>query len=405
MEFTRSESKALGLSGEIDNFIGYLPSKASHLISSSNSTADALRVVGQNNDIGLRETLQEIGIAGAVISYTSATLAMKHGYLVGFDQLRTDPVRTGNLLSYASLIWQNRSEDFNADALADKAVFTGENAIEASRALLACHSELSLRFGYFAVVQVPGIGGATLRALLFRTRDDGPFTAEIQRNFKLTLPLIIHIAETEMQTAAESRHMERLETLLDRVSLAIFMLDGQGKPHYCNAAARAMLLDKTMMRLSPEGTVRGATLATTRSLQEAIKAAVASGEDRTEIAVRLEGPDGWLLGFVVTASHSLDGSRSAMLLVNPQRSGDASGAMLEALGLLRSEQRFLTQFLEAKSLSEAAQRSGLSDETAKTYLKRIRAKLGVHRQMELARLIYGLIPPLRADEKIAKSAN
>ena len=75
---------------------------------------------------------------------------------------------------------------------------------------------------------------------------------------------------------------------------------------------------------------------------------------------------------------------------------DAPSSLLEALGLLPSEQRFLGQFLKSSSLGNAAEGCGLSEETARTYLKRVRAKLGVHRQMELAGLISGLVLPLRA---------
>ena len=88
-------------------------------------------------------------------------------------------------------------------------------------------------------------------------------------------------------------------------------------------------------------------------------------------------------------------SRCAMVLVHAPQTAEAPATLLEALGLLPSEQRFLSSFLRASSLNAAAEDSGLSEETARTYLKRVRAKLGVHRQMELAQLIYGLVPPLR----------
>ncbi|WP_375427458.1 ATP-binding cassette domain-containing protein [uncultured Sphingomonas sp.] len=56
-------------------------------------------------------------------------------------------------------------------------------------------------------------------------------------------------------------------------------------------------------------------------------------------------------------------------------------------------QRFLAVFMRSSSLVEAAKRCGLSDETARTYLKRVRAKLGAPRQMDLARSVHGLLAP------------
>ena len=81
--------------------------------------------------------------------------------------------------------------------------------------------------------------------------------------------------------------------------------------------------------------------------------------------------------------------------------GRAPTSLLEALGLLPSEQRFLGHFLKSSSLCNAAEGCGLSEETARTYLKRVRAKLGVHRQMELAGLISGLVLPLHAADSPA----
>ena len=86
-----------------------------------------------------------------------------------------------------------------------------------------------------------------------------------------------------------------------------------------------------------------------------------------------------------------------LILMGPGKV-DAPTSLLEALGLLPSEQRFLGQFLKSSSLGNAAEGCGLSEETARTYLKRVRAKLGVHRQMELAGLISGLVLPLHAGD-------
>jgi hypothetical protein len=89
-----------------------------------------------------------------------------------------------------------------------------------------------------------------------------------------------------------------------------------------------------------------------------------------------------------------EGTRCALLFVLAPGKMDAPTQLLEALGLLPSEQRFLGHFLKSSSLCDAALDCGLSEETARTYLKRVRAKLGVHRQMELAGLISGLVLPL-----------
>jgi DNA-directed RNA polymerase specialized sigma24 family protein len=90
-----------------------------------------------------------------------------------------------------------------------------------------------------------------------------------------------------------------------------------------------------------------------------------------------------------------------MLIVLAPGKMAAPTQLLEALGLLPSEQRFLGHFLKSSSLCNAAVDCGLSEETARTYLKRVRAKLGVHRQMELAGLISGLVLPIHATASAA----
>jgi hypothetical protein len=94
-------------------------------------------------------------------------------------------------------------------------------------------------------------------------------------------------------------------------------------------------------------------------------------------------------------------TQCAMLIVLAPGKMAAPTQLLEALGLLPSEQRFLGHFLKSSSLCNAAVDCGLSEETARTYLKRVRAKLGVHRQMELAGLISGLVLPIHATASAA----
>jgi DNA-binding CsgD family transcriptional regulator len=109
------------------------------------------------------------------------------------------------------------------------------------------------------------------------------------------------------------------------------------------------------------------------------------------------------LAYVISAGSRRGDSmtRCAMVIIMGPGKVDAPASLLEALGLLPSEQRFLVHFLKSNSLGNAAEGCGLSEETARTYLKRVRAKLGVRRQMELAGLISGLVLPQNAADSPA----
>jgi DNA-directed RNA polymerase specialized sigma24 family protein len=167
-----------------------------------------------------------------------------------------------------------------------------------------------------------------------------------------------------------------------------------------NSAARAMLEERKWLIRLADGSISSTNAKQSKQLRESIRiAATADASASTENVYRLDSSTGdFRLAYVVSAmSRSGDtATRGALLIVLAPGKMDAPTPLLEALGLLPSEQRFLGHFLKSSSLGNAAVDSGLSEETARTYLKRVRAKLGVHRQMELAGLISGLVLPLHA---------
>ena len=152
-----------------------------------------------------------------------------------------------------------------------------------------------------------------------------------------------------------------------------------------------------------DGAIIAANPPQAKQLRESIRRA-ATADAPVEDVFRLDCRNGdWRLVYVISAKSRAGGvsGRCAMMIIMGPGKVDAPRSLLEALGLLPSEQRFLGHFLRSSSLGNAAEGCGLSEETARTYLKRVRAKLGVHRQMELAGLISGLVLPLHAADGIA----
>ncbi len=351
-----------------------------------------------SSDLGWRTYLKNLGIEAAIVSYvTAAPVAGRHAYLIGFDEARESAPLADALIAYAEYAWK---------ACRDGDVFTFRirtgpvcEAAEPHGISPESISSVALaRFDHVAAIRTT-IGGAIFSILLFRTPDAGAFTPACKRVLSDVLPVLARSAAGDVAAARNERHAKLLETMFDRVSLATFLVDATGRPLFCNAAASTMLSARTPLSRSADGTIVCSTTTGTRDLRAAIRsAATAMDPDQTEIVLRLDTRLGECrLAFVVPAvSRSGDTlSRCAMVLVHAPHAAAAPATVLEALGLLPSEQRFLSNFLRASSLNEAAEETGLSEETARTYLKRVRAKLGVHRQMELAQLIYGLVPPLR----------
>jgi len=216
----------------------------------------------------------------------------------------------------------------------------------------------------------------------------------------LTPPPFPESAPGGAQQPRQSQRSAMLEAMFDRVSLSMTMLTADAQPLFMNSAAKAMLDERKWLIRSADGSIASVNSRQSKQLRESIRqAATTDSGGMTENVLRLDCNNGeWRLAYVVSAiSRSGETTnRCALLIVLAPGKMDAPTQMLEALGLLPSEQRFLGHFLKSSSLGNAAVDCGLSEETARTYLKRVRAKLGVHRQMELAGLISGLVLPIHS---------
>jgi DNA-binding NarL/FixJ family response regulator len=112
-------------------------------------------------------------------------------------------------------------------------------------------------------------------------------------------------------------------------------------------------------------------------------------------------PDGQLISALVR-SLSASGSTSEppAVVVYLSSSSISTAKTLQPsivarlLGLTMSEARVATLLAQGLSLSEAASQLQLTDNSARTYMKRILSKTGVNRQTELVQLILQSVAPL-----------
>ena len=70
--------------------------------------------------------------------------------------------------------------------------------------------------------------------------------------------------------------------------------------------------------------------------------------------------------------------------------------VLQSFGLTLAERRLAMLLLAGKSLQDAADEANLTISTARSYLKRIFAKTGIHRQSQLVSLYHRMIPSVQA---------
>ena len=347
-----------------------------------------------------RDYLAQFDIASAMLTVTLAGPgSQRHAFLIGFDQVRGDPDATRRLLAMMDDVWVRIGEQPVHHFQFSGAIFgspaTPGDATEADfDAALHCGIAIQMKRE-----------GKAIRALFFRQDGSAPFGDRDAASLQLIAPLLAESATGVAQLAHQSQRSAMLEGMFDRVSMAMALLSAEGQPLFLNSAATGLVDQRKWLIRAADGAIIAANPAQAKQLRDSIRrAATATANAPVEDVFRLDCRDGeWRLAYVISAkSRTGDGmTRCAMVIIMGPGKVDAPTSLLEALGLLPSEQRFLGHFLKSSSLCNAAEGCGLSEETARTYLKRVRAKLGVHRQMELAGLISGLVLPLHAADSPA----
>ncbi|KTE14964.1 helix-turn-helix transcriptional regulator [Sphingopyxis sp. H115] len=341
--------------------------------------------------------LAQFDVMSAILTVSvSGAGQQRHAFLIGFDQVRGDAAATRRLLTMMEEVWARIGEQPAHPFQFSAALFgTGSGPVDAGTDG-PFHNGLAIQLKR---------EGKAVRALFFRHAGGASFSDADAASLQSIAPLLAESATGVAQLAQQSQRSAMLEGMFDRVSLATALLSADAQPLFLNSAAAGLVEQRKWLIRAADGAIVAANPGQAKQLRESIRrAATAASDAPVEDVFRLDCRDGeWRLAYVISAkSRTGDGTtRCAMMIIMGPGKVDAPTSLLEALGLLPSEQRFLGHFLKSSSLCNAAEGCGLSEETARTYLKRVRAKLGVHRQMELAGLISGLVLPLNAADSPA----
>lgn len=241
--------------------------------------------------------------------------------------------------------------------------------------------------------------GSIANVTLLRSSDAGAFRAnEVERFGTISRHLLraMRIA-TRLGTIAERR--EITEQALDRLSCGIMLLDSDNRLLYCNAAA------ETMLRRSDRLTLRNGRLAainpSERGKLEALLHRFKNGDDYPV-------PAGITLSHEPACPLKVTASRFSIhrgLPASPERATllmivdpsvittwqDIAGILHERYRFTAAESRLAQTLLDGCSIRQAAERNGITYNTARGYLKVLFHKTGTRRQAELvARLIRDL---------------
>ena len=194
----------------------------------------------------------------------------------------------------------------------------------------------------------------------------------------------------------EETELQALIDTLDRLTICTLILSGAGQILRANSAARR-LLDAREVALSKDGHLELTYRAANSQLQTLIAKALATSRDTNAQAfvevMRLENATNQHIGVLVrslqpTGLHAHDSAPAVVVYF----AGNGHAQPIERLvtqlfDLTPSEAHLATLLATGSSLSEAAEKLDLTENTVRTYCKTILNKVGVRRQTELVRLI------------------
>jgi|GEM_PF-3101408 len=182
------------------------------------------------------------------------------------------------------------------------------------------------------------------------------------------------------------------EIILRSLSFGFAVADAQGVLGYLTDSSRNWLSSNEELHIL-NGRITAKTRPNQTLIQDALVTAT-TGAGKTSV-VQLEGVEGPLKTIVVLPINEVP--RLALIVFGQEDAEDSNlrELLLETLGLTPAERRLAQQLLGGKSLAAAAKASNLTISTARSYLKAIFAKTGIHRQSELITLYHSLLPPIK----------
>jgi hypothetical protein len=234
--------------------------------------------------------------------------------------------------------------------------------------------------------------------------EDSPVGDEVRARMRLLAPHICRTVAIGKILDFHQTEAVMLSGAIDRIAAGIFFVRSMGEVVYTNAAARALLDKKNIVR-EVDGILtvldRAAEPAFHRALSEA-----ASGDDLRSgpgFAIALSGRDdsrfvAHVLSLAVGERQDVGNKLDAVAAVFLHQADLPTPTLFEAVAhhfkLLPSELRVLFAIVEVGGVPEAAKVLGISEETVRTHLKHVFAKTGTNRQADLVKLIAGYANPL-----------
>jgi DNA-binding CsgD family transcriptional regulator/PAS domain-containing protein len=241
--------------------------------------------------------------------------------------------------------------------------------------------------------------------LLLRDATMPPFTLRDCEKLQVLVPHLARALRLQRELDTISFEKEVGFGALDSMALAVVIADENGGIQFANAMARRLLERRD--GLSTDGKTLEGTSESGASLVQHVRAAIdtPAGSSAPGRAFRLSRSRAAEPYLVVVSSMGAPASqlswkprdaRLAVLFIrDPEHPQESRVELLQRLyGLTGSEARLSDRIALGMTLKSGAEALGLTEASAREYIKRVFRKTGVHSQPDLVRKVLSLPPGL-----------
>jgi DNA-binding CsgD family transcriptional regulator/PAS domain-containing protein len=242
-----------------------------------------------------------------------------------------------------------------------------------------------------------------------RSHQQGPFRSTEVELLRLLFPHLQRAMQFHKRMSVLQGHYRASLDALDRLPSGVILIDDKGRMLEANVAAKEILSQNDGLTIEKEG-LAASTSNQTRELRSTIAAAAFSIREKGFSAggslaiVRPSGKRPFVLVIMPASVQAFppDARRAAAIVfvTDPEAKVEMTPEALARLyGLTGAESRLVEQLMQGESLVHAAERLGISHNTARTHLQRIYQKTETSHQGQLLKLLVSGITccqPLKA---------
>lgn len=229
-----------------------------------------------------------------------------------------------------------------------------------------------------------------------RPKSVGAFTKDERRAVAEILPHIQKAARLHLKLVRANEGDRLMREAWDRVGHPVILLSNRRRAVFMNTAAEKLIKAKNGFWFGRNGDIETTDPIEASRLSRLIDGAFAPGAGKAPFGGRvlISRRDLRPLSLTITPFKerdrlSLGGERFALLMIaDPEsRGGTTEEDLRTAYNLTKSEARVAKLLAEGKTLAQVCETLGISQNTARTHLKRVYTKTNTNRQSSLVKLI------------------